>query len=48
MEKKEKSQEVKEIQCSNCGSKFIYIRIKDKSIVCRKCGHITKSEEDKK
>lgn len=34
------------IRCVKCGSKFVYIRIKDKQVVCRKCGTITKLKED--
>ena len=26
--------------CIKCGSKFIYIRIKDQQKVCRQCGNI--------
>jgi DNA-directed RNA polymerase subunit RPC12/RpoP len=33
--------------CSKCGSTFVYIRIKDKEIVCRRCGHIEKLKEGK-
>jgi hypothetical protein len=27
-------------RCGKCGSKQIYIRIKERSIVCRSCGNI--------
>jgi len=38
-------QEVKKKRrCKKCGSSFIYIRIKDNSLVCRSCGHIEKLE----
>jgi len=33
--------------CGQCGSGEIYIR-KDKSIFCRKCGHDTGTQRDKK
>lgn len=29
-------------ECEKCGSTFTYFRIKDNSIVCRRCGHVTK------
>ena len=39
-------------RCKKCGSKFIYIRIKDNEIVCRSCGHISelnnKLDDEKK
>lgn len=28
------------ISCNKCGSKFIYVRIKGKEVVCRSCGNI--------
>lgn len=31
--------------CEKCGSKFTYFRIKNKEIVCRSCGHVSKKEE---
>ena len=31
-------------KCSKCGSGFVYVRIKEKSIVCRSCGNIDKIE----
>lgn len=40
--------ENKNITCKNCGSAFIYVRIKDREAVCRKCGHIQKLKEEKK
>ena len=27
-------------KCSKCGSKFVYVRIKEGSVVCRSCGNI--------
>ena len=36
------------IRCANCGSTMIYVRIKDNTMVCRTCGHVTELEEDKK
>ncbi len=27
-------------RCSKCGSSFVYIRRKDKKLLCRKCGNI--------
>lgn len=37
-------------RCSKCGSSFVYIRRKDKKLLCRKCGNIEsiKIEEDSK
>ncbi|MEN7982346.1 MAG: hypothetical protein ABFQ65_02780 [Nanoarchaeota archaeon] len=37
-------------RCSKCGSSFIYIRRKDKKLLCRKCGNIEniKIDEDNK
>ena len=39
MEKKEENQKPK---CKKCGSSFVYIRLKEKSLVCRSCGNIEK------
>lgn len=36
----------KKKKCENCGSRFVYVRLKEKSVVCRSCGHIQKIEED--
>lgn len=27
-------------ECPVCNSKFVYVRIKKKELVCRSCGHI--------
>lgn len=27
--------------CVYCGSRFVYIRIKDKTVVCRSCGQVS-------
>ena len=35
------------VECKKCGSKFTYVRIKDKTRVCRSCGHIEKIGEEK-
>jgi len=32
-------------RCAKCGSKFVYVRIKDNEVVCRSCGTITKLNE---
>jgi ribosomal protein S27AE len=37
-----KELEEKRIKCSKCGSGFIYIRLKDKSLQCRTCGNVDK------
>lgn len=43
-QKNQKNESIKK-KCKKCGSGFVYIRIKDNSIVCRSCGHIDKMEE---
>lgn len=40
-----REKEEKRPACKNCGSKFVYIRIKDNSVVCRSCGYVEKREE---
>lgn len=35
----------KKIACKHCGGHLTYIRLKDKSLVCRSCGHIEPLEE---
>lgn len=42
----EEEQEKKKLECEKCGSAFVYVRIKDKQIVCRKCGHVSELKED--
>lgn len=42
MEKTEKP------KCEKCGSGFVYVRIKDKQIVCRTCGHVSELKEEEK
>jgi ribosomal protein L37AE/L43A len=32
-------------ECSKCGSKFTYVRIKEGSVVCRSCGNIDQKGE---
>lgn len=44
MEEQKKSVEVKK-SCKKCGSKFVYVRIKEGSLVCRSCGHIEIEKE---
>ena len=45
-EQKEKVQEKrKKINCSACGSSFVYVRIKEGSVVCRSCGNIDPLED---
>jgi transcription initiation factor TFIIIB Brf1 subunit/transcription initiation factor TFIIB len=43
----QKESENKKLECEECGSKFVYVRIKDNQVVCRSCGHISdlKKEE---
>ncbi len=38
----ERPKGIEKFKCENCGSTFTYFRIKDNSIVCRRCGHVTK------
>jgi len=46
MEKKNKTQE--RPSCSECGSKLIYIRLKENERVCRSCGFVEKIKFSKK
>lgn len=39
-EQVQKSEEEGGKRCKKCGSKFIYIRIKEGSVVCRSCGFV--------
>lgn len=41
----EKTENDNKIKCSKCGSSFGYLRIKDKTWVCRSCGHEEVREE---
>jgi len=45
MEEQKKSEELEKRSCNKCGSKFVYVRIKEKSLVCRSCGHIELLED---
>jgi len=47
VEKREQKEE-NQNRCSKCNSTFIYIRIKDKQKVCRKCGNIENIGEVKR
>ena len=29
-------------KCSKCGSKMVYVRIKNEELVCRRCGNVDK------
>ena len=42
MEEKKENQKPK---CKKCGSAFVYTRIKERSVVCRTCGHIEKIKD---
>lgn len=44
MEKEKKEALNPKPKCNRCGSRFNYIRIKDKFLVCRSCGNIQKLE----
>ncbi len=43
MEEEKKSKSPK---CKACGSGSVYVRIKKKSLVCRRCGHIEPIEDN--
>jgi len=32
-------------RCKKCGSRFVYIRLKERSVVCRSCGNVDLLEE---
>ena len=47
MGKKEcEKKQVEELVCENCGGHFVYWKIKDNSLQCRKCGHVTPKEKN--
>ena len=33
-------QQKEKVRCESCGSAFVYIRIRENSVVCRSCGNI--------
>ena len=35
----------RKVVCEGCGSSFVYTRL-DGTIVCRRCGHITKQKKE--
>jgi len=39
------AEENEKAKCKKCGSKFVYIRIKERSVVCRSCGNIDQMDE---
>ena len=41
----EKQEKINKKVCSRCGSGFVYVRIKEGSVVCRSCGNIDPLEE---
>ena len=43
--KMEEEDKKEKASCKSCGSKLVYIRIKEGSIVCRSCGYIDKIED---
>jgi len=45
MEKQKENQAQQRKKCSKCGSHFVYVRIKEGSVVCRSCGNIDLMEE---
>lgn len=45
--KMEEKKTQNKLKCSKCGSGFVYVRIKDKEIVCRSCGHVEEKKEQK-
>lgn len=38
--KKYVKEDEKGFRCDKCGSSFVYIRRKDKKLLCRKCGNV--------
>lgn len=50
MEQEEKqenqNQKKNKHKCSNCGSKFGYLRLKNKTWICRACGNIEKLDNN--
>jgi ribosomal protein L37AE/L43A len=42
---KEEKKKTKGRACSKCGSHFVYVRIKEGSVVCRSCGNIDPIED---
>ena len=44
-EKRVKKENPQNLRCINCGSRFVYVRIKTGDVVCRKCGFIEKKGE---
>lgn len=42
MTEEKEVQKKEKIKCSNCGSHFGYLRLKDKAWICRSCGFIDK------
>lgn len=39
-ENQNQNQKPQRKKCSKCGSAFVYVRIKEGSVVCRSCGNI--------
>lgn len=42
--KKYVKEDYRTFRCDKCGSSFVYIRRKDKKLLCRKCGNIQNIE----
>lgn len=45
MDKEKEKKKTKGKACNKCGSHFVYIRLKEGSVVCRSCGHIDQIKE---
>ena len=48
MEKEKEDKQKNRAVCDHCGSKFVYVRLRDEEVVCRMCGHVSelKKEEE--
>jgi ribosomal protein S27E len=45
--KKVRRQKVQGVRCIDCDSNMTYYRLKDNTIVCRKCGHVQEAVSGK-
>ena len=44
-QKENQAEKPQKRKCKKCGSAFVYVRIKEGSVVCRSCGNIDPLEE---
>jgi len=47
MDKEEKIT-IKKVRCNACNSAQTYVRLKDNTLCCRRCGNVQPMEDDKK